>query len=469
MALIKVRAENVMDNPYRDMNLNPIRETTVEEIMASMKETGVWKTLTGRPSEAMKLEEIDALGDSLGKTDISDIRVELSFGHHRVAAMRELEHEYVEIDIIPLSDEKMLKMMALENQSDRSGNMAVYLETVHQVIDKLLGEVRGSDNFTDYQEKGNTFFAKKEAYKNAKTKDTVGFKMVHKFLGADTWSVNDIQRCCSTLKDVEDGIYEQEQVIAMPSIGVLGGFAGVARKIRDTDWPLFFKDTLIKEVSDIACASETTVKVLKNTASHVKDGKNPIKYIKKGSVTDFSVMHAIKDLVYKTGMDVDAILLEDLPTMEGFKDYPELDKLIEEVKVSIKRSEDASNAAGGAGEVAAEEGEVATEQGDLENTVSAALTDAEGQPIEEIDSLPDMEEGVVTPIGALTEIFVRSSGTYIKQIEALVGRAAEISPDDAQYFEALDLVTQAIVTLFADNFAVEDLTQTVDKIIANLE
>lgn len=115
--LIAVR--DLLPNPFRNIARYEIHEEKVEQLIASFNSTGVWPTIVARPGAKNGCAEI-------------------AFGHHRREALRrrhkeDLNHK-VNVNVVPLSDEEMLKMMAAENQEEFHSSFFVTIETVEAVI-----------------------------------------------------------------------------------------------------------------------------------------------------------------------------------------------------------------------------------------------------------------------------------------------------------------------------------------------
>ena len=89
--------EQLLPNPYRNLDEKYFKESVILELVKSMQDTGVWAGIIARPK---------------GK------KYEIAFGHHRLEAMKRLEIKEAPIDIQEnLSELFMLKMMIYENGS----------------------------------------------------------------------------------------------------------------------------------------------------------------------------------------------------------------------------------------------------------------------------------------------------------------------------------------------------------------
>lgn len=118
----KVAIKDLLPNPFRNMDHYRIPEAKIEALIRSFKTTGFWPNVIGRPA-----------GN----------KVEKAFGHARTEAGRRLYGEGHKIDVVvmELSDEQMLKMMADENGELWGTDFLVDMETVEAVIDACIAGI----------------------------------------------------------------------------------------------------------------------------------------------------------------------------------------------------------------------------------------------------------------------------------------------------------------------------------------
>lgn len=399
---MKLLVAQINHNPYRDTAKFPINRAKVDALKESIQQTDFWDNLLCRPADDEVIQGLS--GMEQGFNDEGPLfQVELAYGHHRLVAVQELGIETIDIPVKNIDDKTMLKIMANENKGDWAGDMSVILETVRQARQFLADSVAGYDDYMAYKAAGETFFTK-DAFAQIPTSG-VGFKSIQKFLG-ETWSAQDIRKAVAVLKDIDAGLYEQEQIITFPSIGVLGGFSKLAGAIGAQNWPAFFQGEMVNSIAEMISDPKvsTTVKILTSATEAAKNGKDPVKVIQNPGQKrkDFSIVQAIKDRVYEN-MDPKTLLkLEDLPEVDGFKDFPELDKIIEEVKKSINRSEAAKKAAETGEAVVTEDGDEITPEmaGDadaLEDMIANAEAEINVAKAED-GTLPDVPTEDITII-----------------------------------------------------------------------
>jgi hypothetical protein len=115
--LRKVLIKNLKPNPFRRLGEYPIQRRKVDALKESIEATGFWPNINGRPGPAGT--------------------VEIAYGHHRLAALRESygEDHAVEIVVRDLSNDDMLRMMARENMEEWGSSAWVEMETVRATIE----------------------------------------------------------------------------------------------------------------------------------------------------------------------------------------------------------------------------------------------------------------------------------------------------------------------------------------------
>lgn len=125
---MKIALKDIRPNPYRDFTRNPLKQSKIEELCASIKETGFWENI-----------EVRKAPDGKG--------YEMAYGHHRKAAA-ELEG-ITEANFIvrSLSNEMMLRKMARENSETYGSNDV--LSTIEIIAAVVKGYAEGTLTGTD--------------------------------------------------------------------------------------------------------------------------------------------------------------------------------------------------------------------------------------------------------------------------------------------------------------------------------
>lgn len=108
---MKVKIKDLEPNPYRDIENYPIDEDKVTALIDSIGQTGFWDNILARKKDG---------------------KFQLAYGHHRLAALKQVFHPTHEVDIPikDLPDAIMIQVMANENLDDWRVSAKVIDETV---------------------------------------------------------------------------------------------------------------------------------------------------------------------------------------------------------------------------------------------------------------------------------------------------------------------------------------------------
>lgn len=115
--LVNIPLSQIKPNPFRDFTHNPLIESKVEKLKASINETGYWPNLIAR--------------------QIND-EYQLAYGHHRLEALNQLyppDHE-IPLTVMSMSDMDMLQIMGNENSDDWT-NVAAHASMLIQQLNLL--------------------------------------------------------------------------------------------------------------------------------------------------------------------------------------------------------------------------------------------------------------------------------------------------------------------------------------------
>jgi len=111
---MKVNTRELFPNPYRDMKNYPINREKVDQLKASITETGFWDNLLSRERKG---------------------KIQIAYGHHRLLALQEMYPKgcNVDIPVKDLSDSLMIKIMVNENMDDWKQTPGVIDESIKAV------------------------------------------------------------------------------------------------------------------------------------------------------------------------------------------------------------------------------------------------------------------------------------------------------------------------------------------------
>jgi hypothetical protein len=366
--LVTATLKNIHQNPFRDMVMFPIDMITkVPSLVESMEKTGVWPSIIARPKDntvnGQILDQEELIAYINSGSDLSDVVWEKCFGHHRQAAVSELGYDSMPIIPQIKTDEEMLLMMALENKDGFGANINSALETVKQVHKNLVGSIADFDDFDAYVEANggvvaNCFFTTSKQF-NAAQKQ-VGFRTVKRFLG-ETWNERDVRAPFAVLKAVEDGLFMQEDIVSVPSMGLLEEISSIARvimegytpqakdaeKVEAPNWPMLFKNEAIEQViarcsvsPDKANTTVTVAQLAKARQALQKEGVNPASYLRSGKgKTAFDVYEATKKmyLIDDVELEVNMSAIDGLKEVDGMSDYDGLEALQIKLRAAAER------------------------------------------------------------------------------------------------------------------------------------
>jgi len=117
MKLQNVPLSQIVNNPWRDLDLYPIDKEHIEELKQSIGDHGFFGGIKGR--------RVDG-------------KVELGCGHARIKAARDAKLETVPIFIDDLDDDDMLRLMSDENATQSGSHPGAIMNEVAAVTRRLI-------------------------------------------------------------------------------------------------------------------------------------------------------------------------------------------------------------------------------------------------------------------------------------------------------------------------------------------
>jgi len=200
---IKVNVKDVLPNPFRRIQEYQIIPEKVEALINSIEETFFWENLIARPSP-----------DSKGKHEIA-------YGHHRMAAIRKLGMKEIELNVKPLTDVQMLKIMADENAEDYAMSPAVLNETILAVkcyLDNMLKTTIWQTSAPLMQ----GLLGSQRAFETAKGQG-VGREIIKRFLGKN-WSMRKVEQALAQIHADEENRFDRKAAEKLPTIAAANRF-----------------------------------------------------------------------------------------------------------------------------------------------------------------------------------------------------------------------------------------------------
>jgi len=211
-----VKVSRIEPNPHRQLEKYPITEQAIEKMKASINKTGFWDNIMARPHPT------------------KEGHFQLAYGHTRLATIKALEIEKIDLIVKDIDDMKMLLILADENKEDDDDPSRVN-ETVYAVrkyLNEEFAKAKTIDNLPErvanlLDLKGSKIdklhtieYHKKHWLSDKKTKGA-GAITIRNFLGGE-WSQTMISESLATLNaaektDKEEGAVDIKAVESFPN------------------------------------------------------------------------------------------------------------------------------------------------------------------------------------------------------------------------------------------------------------
>ena len=190
---MKMKVSKLRANPFRKISKYPIDREKIKQLKASINETSFWDNVLVRPHPT------------------ENGVYQISYGHHRHVALKELGIEEVDLPVRDLDDAIMLRIMANENLDSWKTTTAVINETVLATKDFLQNEFDKYSTIKDIPPVLINLLEQKTEKSFNKTKAGIGQTTILKFLGAN-WKQWMIQSALQTLKSEAEETVDREAV-----------------------------------------------------------------------------------------------------------------------------------------------------------------------------------------------------------------------------------------------------------------
>ena len=270
MAFIKVKLDEIQDNPYRNPESYVYDVAKIEALAESIGDTSFWENLLARKTK--------------------DGIIQLAYGHHRLQALKKLvsdgllDYEEIKLNIRPdtqLTNERMLKIFAQENKDDWGENPQNLCMTVLQLQAHLEGLVKASKDKDQFLKKvGDVGALKVDDRSFTRMKNHgVGASIIAQFLG-DTWSRQTIQDALQVIEK-DEATFKLAQ--KLPSVTLANRFQklvtkSVIGKGKEKTTTMFDEITQQKVADKIVKENLTRAEVeeaVKLSSSNI-DGPDPL-------------------------------------------------------------------------------------------------------------------------------------------------------------------------------------------------
>lgn len=187
---MKIEVAEIKPNPFRNIQKYKLDKEKVNALKASIKDTSFWDNLLIRQNNKGEYE--------------------LAYGHHRLAALKELGEKTIDVPVREFDDAMMLKVMANENMDDwktRPWVIVDTVETARDFLDRIVTKIKTlpqSEQWDAARADKNISpnFDSREAWNSSKGQG-VGTDFLHRFLG-EAWKRWHIQFALDVLKLEKD-------------------------------------------------------------------------------------------------------------------------------------------------------------------------------------------------------------------------------------------------------------------------
>lgn len=121
---MRLKLDEILVNPYRDLKRNPLDPRTVYRLKRSINSTGFWDNIVIRKNAEGKYEQ--------------------AYGHHRVEAARQAGIKEADFIVKKLTDQQMIQVLHDDNDEAYRFRVASLFESVRAVVHALaLGKLGG--------------------------------------------------------------------------------------------------------------------------------------------------------------------------------------------------------------------------------------------------------------------------------------------------------------------------------------
>lgn len=200
-----IKVKDLRANPFRKLAQYTINPEKVKNLKISMEKTGFWDNVLVRECPTEKGV------------------YEISYGHHRLTALQELEIEEIDAPVKDLSDNDMLRIMADENFEYGARDPKTVNETISAVKDHIEEHISEKNAvYEDLDDWCKELFEGSAGFNHTVKSNLVGQNpnqigigrnILHKYLGSN-WSIDTIRFSLSMLSPAKP----QERTFPSPTV-----------------------------------------------------------------------------------------------------------------------------------------------------------------------------------------------------------------------------------------------------------
>lgn len=459
---ITVPISLIEDNPHRNLNLNKLNQSKVNELIESYEKTGYWNNTMCRPKD----NKIPALGDDFTEQQFLeymasfngnpiDFIVQMSYGRHRIEALRQMKEsikhksiENIRMEMKFMSNEKMLQVQVHENRSEWGHGMATGIESISQVHDTIKAQLDefALDEFDDYKEKyPYGYFATSKSFADAKGAKGIGFDTIQKFLGGK-WKENDVYGPLNAIKASREGLFDIKNCYNISNSSVLREIVALIKDINEEiKFPAYFKPLWTQEIFDTVDTKKNpnktvTVSDVKKARRNFKQGFNPINGLKGNIAKPFKVEKLIEEELQIKGINTidEAIAL-------GFEGWEE--EVSKAVANIVDRAEKAQKKLD------------KTDGKEDEKVDDSDLNNLAGSDISGSDDMSDLSKPPTIDYAIVSDNFSSAGNALLMEARKLQQNANKIPKENSAFFTKLEETIGTLASLYQEIYGPERLAE----------
>ena len=244
---MKIKVKDLGANPFRKIEKYPFSRLKIKALKNSIKETSFWDNILARPCPTDKkgyYKVMDGDGGYVGNFDVNGNAIkiieggnpvewiwqgkfEIAYGHHRWAALKELNIKEIDIPIHSLDDATMLRIMANENMDTWGLSPVIINETIIAAKEFMDKELKKYETLSTSNKFIKSIFKNEKTFQESKIKG-VDSDIILKFLGGN-WKQWVIQEALSTLDLDKEGKVDRHAIETLPTVEQARVFKGAVK------------------------------------------------------------------------------------------------------------------------------------------------------------------------------------------------------------------------------------------------
>lgn len=187
---MKISITKILPNPFRNLKLYPLDNQQIAKLKTSIDRHGFLGGVRVRKSK-----ERDGF-------------YELAYGHTRIEAMRQAGRKEIDLDVVAMDDDEMIRLMVSENATQSGSKAAAVMNEVDAVVRRIAKPMMISADLGEISPRWPevaSCFQSQKAYEVARgtllNGDGIGHVVIRRYLGG-----GDATLCPRLEQEIKDGI-----------------------------------------------------------------------------------------------------------------------------------------------------------------------------------------------------------------------------------------------------------------------